>query len=210
MNRADRLPVAALSLLVVICIATVWSPPAGRMSWALEVVPGLLAIAVMIAVYRKFRMSDVVYVAAFVQMMILIYGGYYTYAKTPLGNWAKEYFELSRNHYDRVGHFILGFTPTLATRELLLRTSPLTRGKWLAFLTFCVAFAIGAFWELLEWWTTLVVAGDVGSAFLGTQGDEWDAQADMMWVGIGSLVVILLLPRAHDKSIAAAESAQNA
>jgi len=207
MKPKDRLPVALLTLLVVMCVATVWAPPAGRASWALEVVPGLLAVFAMVAVYRRFRMSNMVYVGALVQMLILIYGGYYTYAKTPLGHWAMEVFHLSRNHYDRVGHFALGVVPTLATRELLLRTSPLKRGKWLAFLTFCVAFAIGAFWELLEWWTTLMVAGDVGTAFLGTQGDEWDAQADMMWVGIGAIVVLLFLPRMHDKSLVSAQAA---
>ncbi len=206
----DRVPLGLAALLVVICVATAWSPAAGRESWALEVVPGLIPCVLMAVVYRRFRMSNAVYCGAFLQMMILVYGGYYTYAKTPLGAWAQQAFHLSRNHFDRVGHFALGFVPALATRELLLRTSTLVRSKWLTFLTWCVVFAFGAFWELCEWWTTLIVGGNLGTAFLGTQGDEWDAQADMMWVGIGGIVALAFFSRLHDRSMQSAQRASRA
>ena len=162
---------------------------AGLKRWALEVVPGLLGVLALIVTYKKLRMSDLVYVCVFVHMLVLIYGGFYTYAHTPLGNWARDTFHLGRNHYDRVGHFALGFFPAMVTRELLLRTSPLKRGGWLFFIVLSIVFAVGAFWELLEWWTTLLVAGDVGVAFLGSQGDVWDAQWDMFLVGIGAAVI---------------------
>jgi putative membrane protein len=197
-----RLPLALLGVLLAICVATGWAPPAGRQNWALEVGPGLLLVAWMVIAHRRFPLSHLVYVGTFLHVLVLVYGGYYTYARTPLGDWAKESFGWSRNHYDRVGHFALGFFPALLTREILLRKTALRPGGWLAFLAGSVVFAIGAFWELVEWWTTLIVAGDVGPAFLGSQGDVWDAQWDMLWVGIGAVVALALLGRVHDRSIA--------
>lgn len=197
-----QLPLALLGVLAVVCVATVWSPAAGRTSWVLEVGPGLVGIAVLIGVYRRFPMSHLVYWGVFFHTLILIYGGYYTYAATPLGNWAREAFHLSRNHYDRVGHVALGFFPALTIREVLLRQTPLRRGGWLAFLVLSVVLAIAAFWELLEWWVTLIVASDVGQAFLGSQGDVWDAQWDMVLALVGAMVSLPLLGRLHDRSMA--------
>ena len=143
-------------------------------------------------------LSHWVYVGVFVHVLILIYGGCYTYALTPLGNWAKEAFHLSRNHYDRIGHIALGVFPVFMTREILLRKTPLVRGGWLSFLSVSVVFAFAAFWELLEWWTTLVVAGDTGTAFLGSQGDVWDAQWDMFLALLGAIFALLARrPRAR-------------
>jgi putative membrane protein len=191
-----------LALLAVISIATLWSPPAGRTSWCLEVGPGLLEVAALIALYRRLPLSHFVYVCVFLHVLILIYGGYYTYALTPLGNWAKDVFHLSRNHYDRVGHVALGVFPSFATREVLLRCTPLQRGRWLFFLVCSVVLAVAAFWELLEWWTALVAAPDVGVAFLGSQGDVWDAQWDMFLALVGAVVALPLLSPFHDRSMA--------
>lgn len=196
-----RLPLVLLAVLFIICVATAWAPPAGRKNWALEVVPGLALVAYMVASYRRFPLSHLVYVGTFVHVLILIYGGYYSYANTPLGNWAKVAFGLSRNHYDRIGHLALGFFPALFTREVLLRKTPLQRGGWLAFLVWCVVFSIGAFWELIEWWTTLLVAGDLGQAFLGSQGDIWDAQWDMFFVGVGGAVALATMSGIHQRSM---------
>jgi putative membrane protein len=141
-------------------------------------------------------------VCVFLHVLILVYGGVYTYAKTPLGDWAKDAFDLSRNHYDRVGHLALGFFPAILIREVLLRQTPLQRGGWLYFIVVSIALAIGAFWELIEWWTTLIVAGDVGQAFLGSQGDIWDAQWDMLLAQVGAMVALPLLGGLHDRSMA--------
>jgi putative membrane protein len=202
LRRHARLPLALLGVLALISALTLWDPPAGRTSWALEVGPGLIEIAALAALYRRVPLSHLVYATVFVHTLLLIYGGYYTYALTPLGNWAKEAFGLSRNHYDRVGHVALGVFPVLLARELLLRTSPLQRGKWLAFLSVSVVFAFAAFWELLEWWTTLIVASDVGQAFLGSQGDVWDAQWDMLLALLGAVLSLLFASRLHDRSMA--------
>jgi len=200
--RHARLPLALLGLLAVLCVATMWSPPAGRTSWMLEVGPGLLEVAAMIALYRWLPLSHVVYVCTFLHVLVLIYGGYYTYALTPLGNWAKETFHFARNHYDRVGHVALGVFPSLVVREVLLRRTPLRRGGWLFFLVCSVVLAIAAFWELLEWWTALVAAPDVGTAFLGTQGDPWDTQWDMFLALVGAVAALPLLGPAQDRSMA--------
>jgi putative membrane protein len=197
-----RLPLALLAVLALVCVATLWRPPAGRTSWLLEVGPGLAGIAVLIGVYRRFPMSHVVYIGVFVHTLILVWGGYYTYALNPLGAWAQEAFHLSRNHYDRLGHLALGFFPALTIREVLLRRTPLQRGGWLTFILLSIVLAIGAFWELVEWRTTLLVASDVGQAFLGSQGDIWDAQWDMLLALIGAAIALPLLSRAHDRSMA--------
>lgn len=197
-----KLPLALLGVLALVCIGTLWSPPAGRTSWMLEVGPGLLLIAVLAALYPRLPLSHFVYVGTFLHVLILIYGGYYTYAETPLGNWAKSTFGLARNHYDRVGHLALGVFPAFLSKEILLRKTALTRGGWLFFLTCSVVLSFAAFWELLEWWVTLLAAADVGQAFLGSQGDVWDAQWDMLLALIGALVALPAFGRAHDRSMA--------
>jgi putative membrane protein len=196
-----QLPLILLGLLAVISALTLWAPPAGRFSWVLEAGPGLLMIAVFGALYRRFPLTHLVYVGMFVHVLILIYGGVYTYAHTPLGDWARDTFHLSRNHYDRIGHLALGFFPGLTIREVLLRRTPLVRGGWLTFLVLSVVLAIGAFWEILEWWATLVLAADTGQAFLGSQGDVWDAQWDMLLALVGAAISLPLLGKIHDRQL---------
>lgn len=197
-----RFAAAALGAALIILGVSGAAPRAGHLSWFLEVVPGIAGIAVLVAVYRRFPMSAWVYGCVVLHLAILAYGGFYTYAETPLGNWACDAFGLTRNHYDRVGHIALGFFPAFIIREVLLRLTPLRRGGWLFFLVVSVALAIGAFWELLEWWATLVVAPDVGQAFLGSQGDIWDAQWDMLLALVGSALALATLSRPHDRSMA--------
>lgn len=196
-----RLPLVLIALLVLISVVTLWSPPAGRVSWCLEVGPGLALVAVLLATYRRLPLSHLVYLCVFLHLQILIYGGYYTYALTPLGSWAKETFHLARNHYDRVGHLALGVFPSLLAREVLLRRTPLQRDGWLFFLVCSVVLAFAAFWELLEWWTALLAAPDVGTAFLGSQGDVWDAQWDMLLALVGALLALPLLSSLQDRSM---------
>jgi putative membrane protein len=195
------MPLVLLSIVVLVCIATVADPPAGRISWLLEVGPGLAGIIILIVLYRRFPMSHMVYVCVFLHIFILIYGGYYTYAETPLGNWAKAAFGFSRNHYDRIGHIALGVFPAFIIREVLLRRTSLQSGGWLYFIVISIVLAVAAFWELLEWWVALLVASDVGTAFLGSQGDIWDAQWDMLLALVGAMVVLPILSGLHDRSM---------
>lgn len=137
----------------------------------------------------------------FLHVLVLNYGGIYTYAETPLGNWARDTFGLARNPYDRVGHLALGVFPVFLAREVLLRRTPLRRDGWLVFLLLSVILAIGAFWELIEWWTTLGVSPEKGAAFLGSQGDPWDAQWDMLLALVGAAIALPIGARGHDRSM---------
>jgi putative membrane protein len=196
-----RLPLALLGALLAICGVSAALAPAGPLSWTLEVAPGLALVAVLVALHRRLPLSRFVYVAVFLHVLVLNYGGLYTYELTPLGNWARDTFHLARNPYDRVGHLALGVFPAFLVREVLLRRTPLRRGGWLYFLTVSVILAVGAFWELLEWWTTYFVGSDVGAAFLGSQGDPWDAQWDMLLALVGALLALPLVAGAHDRSM---------
>lgn len=196
-----RFPLVLVALLAAVCAATLWNPPAGRTSWLLEVGPGLLYGGVLAACYRRMPLSHFVYGCIFVHVLVLIYGGVYTYAKTPLGNWAMDAFGWKRNHYDRVGHLALGVFPCFTIREILLRRTPLERGGWLLFLVLSVVLAFAAFWELVEWWVVLLIASDTGQAFLGSQGDVWDAQWDMLLALLGAAAVLPIFARFHDASM---------
>jgi putative membrane protein len=191
-----------LVLLVVGLALLAWSGlrPHDRFTWLLETAPILIAVPVLAATYRRFPLSPLAYRLIFVHALILMVGGHYTYAEVPLGSWARDAFGLARNHYDRLGHFAQGFVPAILAREILLRKTPLGRGGWLFFLVTCVCLAISASYELVEWWTA-VATGEAATAFLGTQGDPWDTQWDMLFALIGAITAQLTLARAHDRQL---------
>ena len=196
-----RFPLLLAGVLAPILLLTLVFSPAGRLNWLLETGPGLVGMVVLAATFRRFPMSRWVYVCVFLHILVLTYGGYYTYALTPLGNWARDTFGLMRNPYDRLGHFVQGFFPAFIIREVLLRGTPLRRGGWLNFLTGSVALAISAFYELLEWWAALLLDPEGGDKFLGTQGDIWDAQWDMFLALCGATVAMAVFGRAHLRSV---------
>ena len=170
-------------------------------TWLLEVAPILIVAPILVLTARRFPLTPLVYRLLFVHALILMLGGHYTYAKVPLGFWAQDAFGLARNHYDRVGHLAQGFVPAMLAREVLLRRSPLKRGKWLGFLVVCVCLALSATYELIEW-LAAVLGGSAADAFLGTQGDVWDTQWDMFMALVGATSALLLLSRVHDRQLA--------
>ena len=176
--------------------------PADRFTWFLEVAPVLIGVPIMIATYRRFPMTPLVYRLLLLHAVILMVGGHYTYAEVPLGFWMQEAFGFARNHYDRIGHLAQGFVPALLAREVLLRRSVLRRGGWLFFLVTCACLALSAVYELVEWWTALAT-GEAATAFLGTQGDPWDTQWDMFLALIGAVAAQLFLARLHDRQLRA-------
>jgi putative membrane protein len=125
-------------------------------------------------------------------------GGHYTYSEVPLFNWIRDDFAIGRNDYDRLGHFIQGFVPAIIAREILLRKSPLTRGKWLFFIVVSICLAISATYELFEW-SVAELTGTAADSFLGTQGDVWDTQKDMAVALIGAIISLLTMGRLHDR-----------
>ena len=164
--------------------------------------PVILGLPLLVATYRRFPLTPLAYLLIWMHAIILLVGGHYTYAEMPLFNWIRDTFHLSRNHYDRVGHFAQGFVPAILAREVLLRTSPLRPGKWLFFLVCCVALAISAFYELIEWWAALLTSPETATAFLGTQGDVWDTQWDMTLALVGAIVSQGWLGRVHAGQLA--------
>jgi putative membrane protein len=180
--------------------------PAERLTWWLEVFPIFIAVPVLLATRRRFPLTRLLYWLILVHAMILMLGGHYTYAKVPLGFWMEDWFGFARNHYDRIGHFAQGFVPALVAREILLRRSPLTRGKWLFFIVTSICLAVSACYEFVEWAAALA-GGSSADAFLGTQGDVWDTQWDMFMALIGALTAQIVFARVQDRQIATIESA---
>jgi putative membrane protein len=197
MEAKNRYPLA-FSLGTVIILAASLILASDKFNWVLEVFPILLGFPVLFFTYRRFRLTGLLYVLLIVHFIVLSVGGIYTYAQVPLGFWMQEWFNFSRNNYDKIGHFMQGFVPALLVREILLRTSPLQRGKWLNFIVVSICFAISAMYELIEWWTA-AVQGASAEAFLGTQGYAWDAQSDMFFALIGATVAMAALAGLHDR-----------
>ncbi len=183
MNESRREPAALLALLSLLLILSGIGPK-DRFTWFLEAAPILVGVPVLVATYRRFPLTALAYRLIFVHALILMVGGHYTYAEVPLGYWMKDFFGFARNHYDRIGHFAQGFVPAILVREVLLRKTPLRSRGWLFFLTTSVCLAISACYEFVEWGTA-VATGSKADAFLGTQGDPWDTQWDMLLALIG-------------------------
>lgn len=175
--------------------------PFDRLTWWLEVFPILLALPILFITRRRFPFTPFVYRLILLHALILMLGAHYSYARVPLGYRLQELLDLSRNPYDRVGHFAQGFFPAIVVREVLLRLTPLKRGGWLFFLVTSVCLAFSAFYEFTEWWAALL-GGSAANEFLGTQGDVWDTQWDMFMCLTGTLLAQLLLARSHDRALA--------
>ncbi len=121
--------------------------PYNRVTWLLEVFPIFIGVPILIATRRRFPLTPLLYVLIFIHALILMLGGHYTYARVPLGFWMQDLFDLSRNHYDRIGHFAQGFVPAILAREILLRKTPLRPGGWLFFLVASVCLAFSACYD---------------------------------------------------------------
>lgn len=191
---------ATLGLTVLLALILSGIDPFDRATWLLEVAPVLIAAPVLLLTHRRFPLTHLLYVLIALHALVLILGGAYTYARVPMGYWVQELFDLQRNPYDKLGHFMQGLVPMLVAREILLRRRYLPRGAMLSFLAICVALAISAFYELIEWWVALLAGGGAVD-FLGTQGDPWDTQSDMLLALLGASAVLLGLDRWQDRQI---------
>lgn len=187
-----------VGMLLLFVAVLVWSgiQPKDYAVWALEVSPAVIGAVLLSATYRRFRFSDFAYVVMWVHAVVLLVGGHYTYAEVPLFDWLREPMGWSRNNYDKVGHFMQGFSPAVIAAEILWKRQVVRSRGWLAFLTVCVCMAVSAVYELIEW-LVAVLSKQAADAFLGTQGYVWDTQSDMLWCLIGSLCMVLLLRLAN-------------
>ena len=193
-----------LALLGIGVAVLGWSGyrPHDYFTWILEVLPAIIAGIVLVALYPRFRFTDLVYSLILIHAIILMVGGHYTYAEMPLFNWLRDTFSLARNYYDRLGHVAQGFVPAMITREILLRNNVVNGRGWLFLIVCCVALAISACYEFFEWWVA-VASGTAADAFLATQGDVWDTQWDMFLALCGAVAAQLLLTGWHDRQLAA-------
>lgn len=191
-----------LILLVMLISILIWSviEPKDLFIWFLEVLPVIIGVSVLICIYPKYRFSNFIYVLITIESIILIVGGHYTYAEMPIFNWIRDTFDLSRNYYDRLGHFMQGFIPAMIAREIIIRNKVINKKKYLSFIVICICLAISASYELIEF-VVAKLTGNAADAFLGTQGDVWDTQWDMLMALIGSVTSLSLFSRYHDKKL---------
>jgi putative membrane protein len=189
--------------LIVVLAALVVSgiKPHDRATWWMEVAPVLIAAPILVATHRRFPLTSLLYALICMHALVLIVGGAYTYARVPLGFWLQDLLQLERNPYDRIGHFMQGFVPAMVAREILIRNRFVNGASMAAFLSLCVALAVSASYELIEWGAALAL-GQGAEEFLGTQGDPWDTQADLFLALLGAAAALTALSRLHDRQIA--------
>ena len=190
-----------LVLFFLIGLAVSGIHPHDYFTWILEVFPGIIGFVVLLATFHRFRFSYFVYCLILVHCYILFIGGHYTYAEVPLFNWVRDVFHQSRNNYDKVGHFAQGFVPALIAREIFIRRRVVKPGAWVPVLTVGVCGAISALYELFEW-LVAELSGQSSDSFLGTQGDIWDTQSDMLFAFIGATCAVLLFAHLHNRMMA--------
>jgi putative membrane protein len=166
---------------VVLAIA-----PIDRGDWLLENILAVTGVTALVVTYRWFRFSDLSYVLLTVFVTLHAVGAHYTYAEVPLGHWLKDAFHLSRNHFDRLVHFAFGLLLAYPIREFILRAVGV-KNLWAYYAPVSAILAFSGFFEIVESWVAMLVSPELGQAYLGTQGDIWDAQKDMTAALVGAI-----------------------
>lgn len=192
-----RLPLFLLVLTILACLGLGWRPQADRFTWFMENLPVLVGVPVLVAMYRRFPLTTLLYLLLALHALVLMVGGHWTYAEVPAGHWVKDCLHLARNPYDRLGHLFQGFVPVLLFREVLFRKGILKPGAGSVAVLLLMVLGLSAAYELLEW-QTAVWTGSSADAFLGTQGDPWDTQWDMACAWVGASLALATLARGQD------------
>jgi putative membrane protein len=200
--KTDRMPLALLLLVTAAFLLLGFAPKADRFTWFMENVPVILGVPVLVLTHRRFPLTNLLYTLIALHCLVLMVGGYWTYAEVPAGHWVKAALHLARNPYDRLGHLFQGFVPVLIFREVLFRKGILKPGGWSVFVLIAMALGLSAAYELLEW-QTAVWTGSSADAFLGSQGDPWDTQWDMACALIGSSLALATLAKVQDQLLGA-------
>ncbi len=159
-------------------------------NWLIENALTLAFVSALALTFRKHRLSDLSYTFILLYILLHVYGSMYTYAENPFGYWLKELFNTSRNHYDRIVHFGFGFLLAYPLRDLFLNIFEFpTRYSWI--LPIEISLSFGGLYEIIEWLVADIVYPSQGTAYLGTQGDVWDAQKDMFLAFFGAVLIMI-------------------
>lgn len=203
-NKQERYFPPILATLFVFFFLWMSLHPVSRQVWIAETIPVLLVFLVLVVTYRWFRFSNAAYLLMSIWLVMHTIGGHFTFAHVPF-EWVSDTFGFQRNHYDRVAHFAVGLY-AFAMAEWLLRKKYC--GFWLAIaFSLCFIMSIAAAYEIIEWWYAASNGGEAGIEFLGSQGDPWDAQRDMLADTLGAITALLLFWRLRpDRSMAADEA----
>ena len=193
MKKEDQYPLFCLFIYILAFIIGAINPLYPQ-DWFLESILALIIIPILIFTYSKFRFSNTSYTLILIFSILQVTGSHYTYAETPIGFWLKDLFDFSRNHYDRIVHFAWGLLLYLPTLELYQK---LSNNKMKTLFNYSmplfILVALGGIFEAIESLVALVVAPNLGNAYLGAQGDIWDAQKDITLKIVGSLLAMLYL-----------------
>ena len=200
-NAQSKEPLVLFGIAAIVLVVS-GIGPVDRLTWVLEVAPVAIGIPLLLWLHPRWPFTMLLYRLLFIHALILMLGGHYTYAEVPAGFWVQDWLDLSRNHFDRFGHFAQGFIPAILMREILWRASPLRGSRWMPFLVVCFCLAFSAFYEFIEWWGALIM-GEAADAFLAIQGDVWDTQWDMFLAMCGAIIALLVLVRVHDRQLKA-------
>ena len=179
-----------LAILYAIWWVVMAIAPHDRSDWFLENVLVFLGVGLLVYTYKPFPLSRVSYTCIFVFMMLHALGAHYTYAKVPYQEWL-PFLAGGRNHFDRLVHFCYGLLLAYPIREMFLRIGNV-RGFWGYFLPLDLTMSTSMLYELIEWGAAEYFGGDLGMAYLGTQGDVWDAHKDMALASLGALIAVVV------------------
>ena len=198
---ADDRPLILLSAIWIAALAASGWQPFDRATWWMEVAPVMIALPLLWATRQRFALTTLALALIGFHGLVLMLGGAYSYARVPLGFAVQDWLGLARNPYDRFGHVVQGFVPAIVIRELLVRLGGLRPGKLLALLVLACCLSVSAVYELIEFGAAMML-GQGADEFLGTQGDPWDTQWDMLMCLIGAATALLILSRPHGRALA--------
>lgn len=169
-------------------------------TWLMEAMPVIIVLPILLLTYRRFPLTPLLYLGIFLHALVLLLGAKYSYARVPLGFEIADWLSLSRNPYDKIGHFFQGLVPAIAAREILIRHQYITQKAMRVFVVICIVLAVSATYELIEWAAALAL-GQGAVEFLGTQGDPWDTQSDMFCALLGAMTALVAFSSLHQRQI---------
>jgi len=189
--KKNLLLILLTGLFLIYWISTLLGTP-DLANWFLENTLVFIFLTGLIITIKKLQFSDLSYLLIFVYLMLHIYGAKYTYAENPFGFWLQDAMGFDRNHYDRIVHFSFGFLLAYPMRELFLIGFKFP--KWVAWLLpIEITLSISGFYELIEWAVADIFFKEQGMAYLGTQGDIWDAQKDIFLAFLGAILATTIV-----------------